>query len=646
MSESAGETETVTPKEEAPPDWLAAEPVAPEGAAALREEDNVVPPTDEPTDDASEEVPDWLSEGDLDSDDAIAWLEQIAAKYDPNFQAEGSAGTPEEPSETPVAEAAPAAAAEEEEEEVEEGLPDWLKATEAAAEPVPAAVAEEEEEEARPDWLKASEPAAEAVPVAEEEEEEEEKEGLPDWLKATEAAAEPAPAAAAEEEEEEGLPDWLKASEPAAEAAPAAEEEEEEEEEGLPDWLKATEAAAEEAEAVPAATAEEEEEVPDWLKESEPAVAVEATPAASLEDEDVPEWLRAPAEKPAGEELPAWFRETEEEPEPASAADVLAASPQADEALSWLDEQVSAQGVGAEKVVSEALTPDQPPVAAPPPPDLEAEAEPVGEGELPDWLKDAGAQEAIASALEGGPEEELPAGLDVEVGEDELAWLKSALEAEQPAEAEGTIESLFGDQAEPTPAAPAAEEAEARPRADWLKGPEPAQPPAAEAEAAPEEPEEEKEVPPWLKEEPAPAPAEARKPAGMTDWLTTPTQPAEPAPPPAERPVVAPRPASAAPRPQPAPIPLPPELEGDYHEQLRIAREKLSGSAVEEALPYYENMIHHGENLDQTISDLSYLLRTEKKVHPRVHRVLGDALRTSGRLQDALEAYRNALDNI
>lgn len=693
---------------EAVPDWL--KDVLSEAPPAGAE---VVPPPEE-----AERKPDWLrealSEAPQDVEQAPsrsaeqqgtpAWLEEILA---------GTPTPPEAPPEqppqagvvsdewldriltegTPAVEVGAAVAAP----QPREGVP---------GEGEPEAAIGEDLGELRP-WDEPSEPSASARG----------EEELPDWLQpaappqqaAQEAQAEEKGEAATLEAEAAPPPSTLREGE---QMAPLTEEPEgEETPQDIPEWLAEGDLDSDEA--------------IEWLEQiaakyepgfggiegkagepaEEPAVRKEE------EEEELPEWLRQPVEvdrpisggeeeKAEEEELPEWLREP-------------AATTLRDEDLAWLDEQVTERGVSPAEVVSEALTPDRPPMPAPPALDEKAEAEPIAEEELPDWLEEAGAQEQIAKALEEAPEAEAElefAPAEVSVEEDELAWLEKALETEEvPEAAEEGLEEVLGKAEVPAAPQPVAEaekeEEEALP--DWLKGIGEAaeeKPPAPAAEEKPTpisalraEEEEEEELPAWLRMEeaaeeempPVPAPvgeeeAPASVPVGeleeaLPDWLKGIGEPleaaeaaeaeevAEVAPPVAE---AAPAPAAevreAAPTaeavpkeevapapveekeaaPAPAEVAIPPEIAGDYHEQLRLAREKLNAHQVEAALPYYENFVRHGQMLSQTISDLTFALRSEQKLSPSVYRVLGDALRSEGRLQEALKAYRDALDQL
>jgi tetratricopeptide (TPR) repeat protein len=555
---------------------------------ALQEDRQVAPPFDEPTDD---DTPDWLTEGDLDSDEALSWLEEIAAKYDPDFQKT----TGED------AEAEEEAGPEPIEAEIEVGeAPGWPE-EEPAAEPAQPPRLEGVDV---PDWLRVEAepaPAAEVEPAAEPEEEAE-VEALPDWL----IGGEPAPAAevepAAEQEaEEEALPDWLIGGEPApaAEAEPAveAEAEAEEEEEALPDWLQGEPEPSPKAAPEPAAT----DQLPAWLS---------GEPAAAADSHEELDWLRRPleaAEEEEGEgiaevELPAWLQVDAEKEKPAAEPEVEAeveepvAPAEPAEALSWLDEQVAEQGVSPEEAVSESLTPDRQELPPSPLPPLDAEAEPVSADALPDWLRvDEEAQAEIARALdEPAAEPEMAEIPEQEVEQEELAWLEKALRSEDLTAAEGDeLEAILSaDQTPPLAEVETSEEAvEVEELPAWLRDEPAAEVEAEEAEEAelpawlvgeeqisrPAVAEQEAdEVPAWLREEP-----EAGETSELPTWLQAPAEAAdtglddflravEPAPP-AEQPEPTPTPAmplepvpepvaEVEPEPEPA-VEAEPELE-------------------------------------------------------------------------------------
>ncbi|MEJ2149580.1 MAG: hypothetical protein P8Z40_08860, partial [Chloroflexota bacterium] len=646
---------------------------------ALQEDRQVAPLFDEPTDD---DTPDWLTDGDLDSDEALSWLEEIASKYDPDFQK--TTGEAEEAEPEPV------------EAEADEGL-DWLKEEPASEAAEPASPPKLEGVET-PDWLKTEEEPV--LSAKAEEEEAEEAEELPDWLLGgdTAPAAKAEPVAEDEEvEEAEELPDWLLGGDvpaPAAKAEPAAEEEEEEE--ALPDWLRMEGAPSAEAAPTPEPAAASEE-LPSWLT-GEPAAA-----AASHEELD---WLRKPLEADeeeeegiAEEELPAWLQVDAEEAKPA--AEPAAEAKEPAEALSWLDEQVAEQGVSPEAVVSESLTPDKQELPPSPLPPLDAEAEPVEADALPDWLKvDEEAKAEIAKALdEPEAEPEIAAIPEQKVEREELAWLEQALQSEDLTAAEDDeLEAILSADTTPPLAEveASADTAEVEELPDWLReepaakveaevleeeelpawltGEEPAAKPAVAEQAVPEQAAD--EMPAWLREEPEAreaeelpswlqAPAESAD-AGLDDFLKAvePAQPAEgpkaaPTPPlemepvpelaaepePEPEPVAeaAPEPvAEAKPEPEPEPVFEPmtkpttllpeepvaaaPVPAGEAGERLGQAREHLAEGDVAGALVVYDSLVDDGAHLAETVADLEDLIE-KKSVGPEVFRVLGDALR-------------------
>ena len=235
---------------------------------------------------------------------------------------------------------------------------------------------------------------------------------------------------------------------------------------------------------------------------------------------------------------------------------------------------------------------------------------------MPDWLV-----------------EELPEAVDEPAMQD---WL-----------AEPAPEPVVAQQAAPQdaalPEAEAASEdvpelAEAEAEAlDWLSEPtvEPAVLPDWLIEAAPEP------LAAAPKAEPAPAPAApVRQPAAASP------APAAPAPRPATR---------RALRPTPPPVPAGEAYAGyrnrlesdpqDHAARLELARRLQSDARMEDSLNHYEALVFDEALLDNVEQDLNTLVEQRQDV-PQALRVLGDVRLHQGRLQDALEMYRAALEQL
>jgi hypothetical protein len=112
----------------------------------------------------------------------------------------------------------------------------------------------------------------------------------------------------------------------------------------------------------------------------------------------------------------------------------------------------------------------------------------------------------------------------------------------------------------------------------------------------------------------------------------------EPAPPPAPTPVPAPAAVAVAPAPRPAAV----VRDGlSLAEARRLAQANdLSGS-----LAHYEGLIRAQINVDDVVDDLSSLSR-QYRDNPLVFRILGDGLMRQGKLQQALDTYRQALNQL
>lgn len=296
--------------------------------------------------------------------------------------------------------------------------------------------------------------------------------------------------------------------------------------------------------------------------------------------------------------------------------------------LAWLRRTAREQA----QLFGEAMTAEEAEATA-------EDVEPAEPGELPPWLqqmRDADAAEDIA-ALESSaatwfdePVEEAPAGavfgepvLDApEISETELtAFLESGISAEEEWEGAGLAE-----------AAPVE-------MPDWLV--------EAEDESAAGA-----QLPGWLSEMEQ---AEAASDAAL-DWLSDLNEDRGEAARAASEPsaTLPPEPdASATPR-----EPVIPDSElfasyrqrlaeepGDYASRLALARTLRAQGEVAPSLDHYETLVENAQLLDDVANDLT-LLVDEQPALPRARRLLGDSLMRRGRLQDALDAYRAALERL
>jgi len=286
------------------PDWL--QELEPAEAAEMVEELE-----------EEEEIPAPMEQGEmLSGDDALAWLESLAAGKEDELREQAEAERRARVDE--IMGRAPKEAVEEapEEEEVEEVAPP----VEAKAEPAPPAEVEEIEDV--PDWLQELEPA-EAAEMVEELEEEEEipapmEQG--EMLSGDDALAWLESLAAGKEDElrEQAEAERRARVDEIMGRAPREAVEEEVEEEAAPAEVEEAEKMPAEAEAeLPA----EPEEVSDWFRELEPEEIEEAAPPPEAAPaEEVPDWLQklqppeepGPAEAEAVEapsEVPDWLQE-------------------------------------------------------------------------------------------------------------------------------------------------------------------------------------------------------------------------------------------------------------------------------------------------------------------------------------------------
>ncbi|MCB9108597.1 MAG: hypothetical protein H6633_30765 [Anaerolineales bacterium] len=570
----------------------------------------------------------------------------------------------------------------------EEGLPDWLREIDDD---------EEVELEAESSFTEVS---SDVAPAADDE--------LPDWLSGFEEPMESSQPAMAEVKSsdpeddkmvvEEDLPDWLREVEDQVEELGSIEAATEDDglviEEDLPDWLTDIEETDELAldldtpVAISAMDiAADDEDLPDWLREvqaesvgtesaTKTAAPIDLEDDVDLDDEDLPDWLKevqseadiaeaASVEQPAvspidteaidldDDDLPDWLREVEAEDEAAAPAidmPVTAAVQADEEALpDWLKEAAD-----EEDLVE---------------PDFSEDDDFVVEEELPDWLSDVDLDEDAFEPSEPSPEE--PA--DVVAEEDLPDWLRETDEAalEEPLTAEELanlpVAEAMGEPLEETPVV-----TEELP--DWLQS-------DVEIEAEVEEESVVELEPDVSVTESAPLPAETpeMEPAEVTqpeveampvaqtpspptrisssipDWLKKLREGDREEPVEQEaivsgavsmgRPQSEMRTASAVGASSSMDQALHQNLPQDSNKRLELAREARDKGDIQDAIPIYSSLVSGGAHLTSIIEDLQQSI----KVYPtnyRLYQVMGDAMMKDGRLQNALEAYRQALSQL
>ncbi|HMR65006.1 MAG TPA: hypothetical protein PKE64_13440 [Anaerolineae bacterium] len=532
-------------------------------------------------------------------------------------------------------------------------LPDWLREVEepstAAVEPATSAETQDVvEQDDLPDWLRdeteertgltvgAEAPSAVTPTTAEDEDDKMVvSDDLPDWLRESNEDLDALPLEDSFDEivVEDELPDWLRE---AAEAEVVTERETVVEEENLPDWLTEVEETADSTPPNPtddlsldlgeAEAEDEEDDLPAWFRETRQEAALEnalpegkpvAMDTPDLDDDDLPDWLRDSAEEEAepllemapatgdleddDSDLPDWLRDIEETGE-----------------------------------------------------ELFGETTAVVEGtgrDLPDWLSDASLAAAPDDVFE--PSEPTPEEPTIEIKEELPDWLKAANE-------EGFADLLEVDDLTMPAPEPGTAELEEDELPDWLRVAAEATAEADEAEAEPEpEPKPEPKVEVVTQPEPEPKPVvepPARrpdKPGALPDWLRKLRQ-GEPASPPPLRaatavPVSLPTPhyaaiqvAPVAQSARPDVLAAPDNLPPDAVARLELARTARKNGNLEEALAIYNSLVHSGTQLGAVINDIQDSLKTYPSSY-LLFQIMGDAMVKDGRLQNALEAYRQAL---
>jgi tetratricopeptide (TPR) repeat protein len=86
------------------------------------------------------------------------------------------------------------------------------------------------------------------------------------------------------------------------------------------------------------------------------------------------------------------------------------------------------------------------------------------------------------------------------------------------------------------------------------------------------------------------------------------------------------------------------EHQRDYEAWLSLARKLWQASEREEALEAYSHAVRSSELIESAILDLED--HVEQWPDARMQRALGDAYMKDGRLQEALDLYRRALETL
>jgi hypothetical protein len=106
-----------------------------------------------------------------------------------------------------------------------------------------------------------------------------------------------------------------------------------------------------------------------------------------------------------------------------------------------------------------------------------------------------------------------------------------------------------------------------------------------------------------------------------------------------------PEPVFARREPEPLPVPTPPAPAMPPAADLESAREAMRTGNIDAGLTAYDALLRAGRELDAVVQDMMTVAQVHKG-NPVVYRVLGDGYMRQGKLQLALNTYRQALDQL
>jgi hypothetical protein len=349
---------------------------------------------------------------------------------------------------------------------------------------------------------------------------------------------------------------------------------------------------------------------------------------------DIPDYIDdEEEEQPVEAELPDWLKEQIGTPPAAvsgsnaPALDDRVVEPPAPPMPDWLTEDIDAEATLDFDSIFETETPVVSPVASVETPaphisteeiQIDAADDPWVEAfelertmglddisQIPDWY--AARLEQVSPALSPA---ELPDEEELSEGELQTLpdWLSDAM---TPAAAAAEVEAAVATPVSDMP--------------DWLRA----------SVATPQETEA-VELPDWLS-------VAGVNMEEVPDWLKDTIKTDEaPMVPPEEVPTPTPQ-VVAAPK-SPAIIPAA-AAAIDVTATLTNARAEVKSRNLDNALQHYEAVVRANVALDSVVTDLTGLINDEfHKKNPAIYRVLGDGLMRQGKLQEALDTYRKALN--
>ncbi|MFN8458610.1 MAG: hypothetical protein U0401_28815, partial [Anaerolineae bacterium] len=80
----------------------------------------------------------------------------------------------------------------------------------------------------------------------------------------------------------------------------------------------------------------------------------------------------------------------------------------------------------------------------------------------------------------------------------------------------------------------------------------------------------------------------------------------------------------------------------DADEQLKLARTARDKGEWDKAIPIYDSLVSKGVYLGKIIEDMQQAIKTHSANY-LLYQLMGDAMMRDGRLQSALNAYREAM---